>query len=58
MRASELIKLLQSKCKDDDPIIEFRSYEWTDDLEELKYLPRNFESIHRVKDSIRITISK
>ena len=58
MRASELIKLLQSKCKDDDPIIEFRSYEWTDDLEELKYLPRDFESVQRIKDTIRIIISR
>ena len=58
MRTSELIKLLQSKCQDDDPIIEFYSYEWTDDLEELDYMPRDFESVSREDGAIIITISR
>lgn len=58
MRASELIQLIQSKCRGDDPIIEFQSYEWTDDLEELDYMPRDFESVSREDGTIIITTSR
>ena len=58
MRVSELIKLLESKCKNDDPILEFYSYEWTDDLEECDYLERDFERVRRKNGVVRIEISR
>ena len=58
MKASELIKLIESKCKEDDPIVEFYSYEWTDDLECCDYLERNFEKVQRKNGVIRIVISR
>ena len=58
MRVSELIKLLESKCKNDDPIVEFYSYEWTDDLEECDYLERDFERVRRENGVVRIEISR
>ena len=58
MRVSELIKLLESKCKNDDPIVEFHSYEWTDDLEGCDYLERDFERVRRKNGVVRIEISR
>ena len=58
MKASEFIKLLQDKCGEDDPIIEFYSYEWMDDLESLEYQKRYFEDACRNNGVIRIKISR
>lgn len=58
MKVSELIKLLESKCKNDDPIVEFYSYEWTDNLEECDYLERDFESVEREDGVVKIIISR
>lgn len=58
MKVSEFIKLLQDKCGEDDPIIEFYSYEWTDDLESLEYQERYFEAVSKNNGVIRIEISR
>ena len=58
MRASELIKLLQDKCKDEDLEVEFHSYEWDDDLEGLSYHERYFEKVCKRGDTVRILISR
>lgn len=58
MKASELIKLLQSKCKDGDLEVEFYSYEWDDDLEGLSYHQRDFDKVSKKGDKVRIFISR
>ena len=56
MKVSELIKVLQQKCKGDDPEIEFLAYRWRDDLEYEEYLPARFSQIRRYKGEIRIFV--
>lgn len=58
MKASELIKLIQSKCNGDDPDVEFLSYEWDDDLEGLSYHERDFEKVKRCRDKLQILVSR
>lgn len=58
IKASELIKLLQSKCKTGEEIVEFHSYEWNDDLEDLSYHERTFEKVSRRGDTIRVFVSR
>lgn len=58
MKASELIKLLESKCKGDDPELEFYSYEWTETLEEIKYLKRYLCTTKRNNGVIKIFINR
>lgn len=58
MKVSELIKLLESKCKGDDPVVEFYSYEWTDDLEETQYLKRYFTAVKRKNGVIQVLIDR
>lgn len=58
MKVSELIKLLESKCKGDDPEVEFYSYEWADNLEELEYLKRYFFEVKRKNGIIKIFIDR
>lgn len=58
MKASELIELLTKKCRGGDPDIKFLSYEWDDDLEDLSYHERWFESVHKEKDKICIYVSR
>ena len=56
--ASELIKMLQDKCKDGDLPVEFYSYEWTDDLEELNWQHRDFVSVKKHKGIIKIYVER
>lgn len=58
MKLSEFVKILNSKCLDDDPEILFESYEWDDDLEGLSYHPRDFEGVSRCEDQIIIKTSR
>lgn len=58
LKASELIKLLQAKCKTGDEVVEFHSYEWNDDLEDLSYHERTFENVSRRGNVIRIFVSR
>lgn len=59
MRLSELIRLLEKKRRNgDDPEIKFESYEWTDDLEEVRYLSRYFDGIRRRNGVIVIQTSR
>ncbi len=58
MKASELIKMIQEKMGNEDPEIEFQSYEWTDDLEYVEYLPRYFDDVERKNKKIIIKISR
>lgn len=58
MKASELIKMIQEKMGNEDPEIEFQSYEWRDDLEYEEYLPREFETVERENQNIIIQISR
>ena len=59
MKLSEFIEMLNKNTRNgDDPDIYFESYEWTDDLEELQYLHRNFEEIYRKNGKIVIHISR
>lgn len=56
MKASELIKVLQQKCKGDDPEIEFLAYRWNDDLEEKGDNPAWFSRVSRRKGKIQVFI--
>ena len=56
MKASELIALLQSKCKNEDSEIEFFAYRWNDDLEDKGDNPAWFNRIQRKEDKIQIFI--
>lgn len=59
MKCSELIELLGKKCRcGDDPEIKFESYEWTDNLEETRYLARSFDGVRRRNGTIVIQISR
>lgn len=58
MKLSEFVKLLNSKCRDDDPEILFESYEWDDDLENLSYHTRDFDGVSRRKGQIIIKTSR
>ena len=58
MKASELIKLLEKKCKNDDLIVEFYSYEWADNLEYINYFERHLDNVRRKNGVIRIEISR
>ena len=58
MKVSELIKLLERKCKNDDPIVEFYSYEWADNLEYIDYFKRDFERVRRKNGVIKIEIGR
>lgn len=59
MKLSEFIEMLNKNTRNgDDPDVYFESYEWTDDLEELQYLDRNFEEIYRKNGKIVIRISR
>ena len=58
MKVSELIKLLERKCKNDDPIVEFYSYEWADNLEYIDYFERHLDNVRRKNGVIRIEISR
>ena len=59
MKLSELIELLEKKRRNgDDPEIKFESYEWTDNLEEVRYLPRYFDGIRRRKGVIIVQTSR
>ena len=58
MKASELIKLIQSNCNGEDPDVEFLSYEWEDDLEDMSYQERDFEKVKRHKGKLQILISR
>ena len=59
MKLSELIGFLEKKRRNgDDPEIKFESYEWTDDLEEVEYLPRHFDGVSRKNGAIVIRTSR
>ena len=58
MKARELIKMIQEKMGNEDPEIEFQSYEWTDDLEDTEYFPRSFDGIEKEKKAIIIKTSR
>ena len=58
IKASELIKILQDKCKDGDLPVEFYSYEWTDDLEELEYQYRDLTEVKKHNDVIKIYLDR
>lgn len=58
MKLSEFVKILNSKCLDDDPEILFESYEWDDDLENLSYHTRDFDGVSRRKGQIIIKTSR
>lgn len=56
--ASELIKMLQDRCKDGDLPVEFYSYEWTDDLEDEEYQHRWFEKVRKNNNVIKIYLKR
>lgn len=56
--ASDLIRQLQKLTRDGDRIVDFYSYEWTDNLEDLEYQPRGLEAVKRENGKIRIYISR
>lgn len=58
MKASELIKLIHSKCKGEDLEVEFLSYEWDDDLEDLSYQERDFEKVQKRGTKVQILVSR
>lgn len=58
MKASELIKLIESECKGQDPEVEFFSYEWDDDLEDMSYHERDFEKVSNEENKLRIYVSR
>lgn len=58
MKASELIKIIQEKCQGQDPEVEFFSYEWDDDLEDLSYHKRDFEKVSNEETKLRIYVSR
>lgn len=59
MKLNQFIEMLKGLVKDgEDPEVVFESYEWTDDLEEMEYQPRDFEMVGRQEDKIVITISR
>lgn len=58
MKVSEFIEILQKKTGEDDPEIEFQSYEWRDDLEYTEYLQRDFDEIIKKNKKIIIRISR
>ena len=58
IKVSELIQLLQSKCKTGDEVVEFLSYEWDDDLEGLSYHERTFEKVSRRGNVVRAFVSR
>lgn len=58
MKASELIALIQSECKTGDEIVEFLSYEWNDDLEDLSYHERTFEKVSREGNTLRVFVTR
>ena len=58
MKASELIKMIEEKCKGKDLDVQFFSYEWNDDLEDLSYHERDFDKISRAKDKLCIYVSR
>lgn len=58
MKASELIKMIQDKCKGQDPEVEFHSYEWDDDLENMSYHERDFEKVSKCGDKLKIYVSR
>lgn len=58
MRASELINFIQKKCRDDDPEIEFFSYEKEDGYDGLVQHDRFFENIRRKNGVIQIEVSR
>lgn len=58
MKASELIKLIQEKCKGEDPEVEFQSYEWNDDLEDLSYHERDFDGLDKEGNTLIIRTSR
>ena len=58
MKASELIKLINSKCKGEDLEVEFLSYEWDDDLEDLSYQERDFEKVQKRGTKVQILVSR
>lgn len=58
MKASELIKLIESKCQGQDPEVEFFSYEWDDDLEDMSYHERDFEKVSKDGAKLQIFVSR
>lgn len=56
--ASELIKMLQDRCKDGDLPVKFYSYEWTDDLEEEEYQHRYFAKARKDEGVIKIYLER
>lgn len=58
MNASELIKMIQEKCNGEDPEVEFQSYEWNDDLEDLSYHKRDFDGIDKIGEALIIHTSR
>ena len=58
MKASELCRMIMSRCRDKDCEIEFWSYEWDDDLKGLSYHIRDFDSVDRKNGIIRIMVSR
>lgn len=59
MKLSQFIEMLKAFAKEgEDPEVIFESYEWTDNLEELDYQPRDFETVGRQGDKIVVTLSR
>lgn len=59
MRISEFIEMLQKKAKPgEDPEVVFESFEWTDDLEDQEYQPRDFEGVKRRKGKVVVSLSR
>lgn len=58
MKVSEFIALINEKSHGQDLEISFESYEWTDDLEECEYLPRDFDGIQCRKGGLIVQTSR
>lgn len=60
MKLSQYIKQLQEAAKKvgGDPEIKFESYEWTEDLENMQFQPRDFEGVSIQDGAIVVQTSK
>lgn len=56
MKASELIKMIEKKCGDEDLDIEFMAYRWSDDLEVKDYFEAFFNNIKKKGNTLKIFI--
>lgn len=56
MKVSKFIKILEEKCADSDPEIQFMAYRWSDDLEEKDYYDAWFADLKKKKNIIKVYI--